>query len=64
MTIRVSTSRGSTTLRFSTTGRYIRLTTNGLNGILTGLPMQPNGTSQAFWSAILPLVEAAITEPG
>ena len=64
ITIRVSTSRGATTVRYSTTGRYIRLLTNGINGTLTGLPMQPNGTSQAFWSAVLPLVEAAIAEPG
>lgn len=64
MTIRVSSSRGSTTVRYSTTGRYIRLLTNGINGVLTGLPMQPNGTSDAFWTAVLPLVEAAISEPG
>jgi hypothetical protein len=64
LTIRVSTSRGATTVRYSTTGRYIRLLTNGINGVLTNQPTQPNGTSEEFWAAVLPLVTAAITEPG
>lgn len=63
ITIRVSAARGSTTVRYSTTGRYLRLLTNGINGVLTNQPTQPNDTSDHFWAAVLPLVTAAITEP-
>ena len=50
-------------MRYSTTGRYLRLTTNGINNVLNGLPMQPSSTSRVFWEAILPLVTADITSP-
>jgi hypothetical protein len=61
ITIRVSSTRAGTTVRYSTTGRYLRLQTNGLNGVLMNQGTQPNDTSQHFWEAILPLVQAAIT---
>lgn len=63
ITIRVSSSRGATTVRYSTTGRYQRLQTNGLNNVLMSLPQQPTTNSRVFWEAILPLVQSDITTP-
>jgi hypothetical protein len=61
ITIRVSSSRGATTVRYSTTGRYQRLATNGINNVLMNQGQQPTTSSLIFWESILPLVLADLT---
>jgi hypothetical protein len=60
LTIRVSSSRGASTISYSTTGKYISLTTAGLTKDLTRQPIQPTSSAAAFWEAVIPLVLAAI----
>lgn len=61
MTIRVSSTRGATTLQFSTTGRYVSFPTTGLTQDLTRQPILPTATLDGFWLQVLSNVQAAIT---
>ena len=60
LTIRVSSSRATSTVRYSTTGKYGRLLTNGLNGVMTELPLFTTASSADFWAAVIPLVQSSI----
>jgi hypothetical protein len=61
LTIRVRAQRGGCTIQYSTNGRYISLPTNGLTATLTGQPIQPTSTAQAFWTSVLAIVTPSIT---
>lgn len=61
LTIFVTWGRGSSTIRYSTNGRYVSLTTNTLQNRLLGQPIQPTTTQQAFWGSVLDVVEQDIT---
>lgn len=61
LTIRVSATRGATTIDFSTTGRYVSFTTGGLGDTLTKQPIMTTASQQAFWLQVLGLVQAEIT---
>ena len=58
--IRVSAARGSSTISYSTTGRYISLQTNGINDVLAREPIQQTISSKAFWLSVLAAVTADI----
>lgn len=60
LVITVASSRGASTIRYSTKGKYISLTTAGISGDLTRQPIQPTASAAAFWESVLPLVQAAI----
>lgn len=60
ITIRVRANRGSSVIRYSTTGRYISLHTNGVNDVLMRQPILTTASSKAFWEAVLPIVLADI----
>jgi hypothetical protein len=59
--IRVRSSRGASTVQYSTKGRYVSLVTNTLTNQLVQQPIQPTSTPQAFWGSILDIVEFDIT---
>lgn len=60
MTIRVTSQRAGSTIRFSTGGRYISLSANGVTGDLTKQPVLTTASAQAFWEAVLALVVPAV----
>jgi hypothetical protein len=61
LTIRVTGNRGSSTVQFSSTGRYVSLVTGGLNTQLLGQPIQPTSDVLTFWRSVLALVQAELT---
>ena len=64
ITIRVSSSRGASTVQFSTTGRYVSFPTTGYNFTLPGQPIQPTSSLKAFWTSVLAIVQAEIAAAG
>lgn len=60
MTIRVNSARGSSTVEFGTTGRYISLQVNGINEFLARQPIQPTSSAKAFWQSVLAIVTAQV----
>ncbi|MBA0087587.1 MAG: hypothetical protein HRJ53_21590 [Acidobacteria bacterium Pan2503] len=60
ITIRVSSARGSSTISYGTSGRYISLATNILGNDLARQPVQPTSTDKAFWASVLSIVSADI----
>lgn len=61
MTIRVTSSRGGSTVQFSTNGRYVSFNTSGYQRQLLGQPVQPTASLEAFWASILTAVQASLT---
>lgn len=61
LVITVRSARGSSTISYSTKGRYVSLITNTLQNILGSQPIQPTITPQAFWGSVLDVVETDIT---
>lgn len=61
MTIRVSAARGSSTVSFSTNGRYVSFNTSGYQRQLLGQPVQPTASLEGFWAAVLAAVQASLT---
>lgn len=59
--IRVTASRGASTVSYSTKGRYVSFTTSGLGDTKMGQPILPTSTLPAFWLAVLAIVQADIT---
>lgn len=61
MTIRVQSARGHSTVQFGTTGRYVSLTTGGINETLMAQAVQPTASALVFWQSVLALVQAQLT---
>lgn len=61
MTIRVTASRGGSTVQFSTNGRYVSFNTSGYQRQLLGQPVQSTASLDAFWAGILSAVQASLT---
>lgn len=61
ITVRVRSNRTGTTVQFTSTGRYKGLTTAGYNRDITGLPLQPNVSIEAFWESVLAAVQSNLT---
>lgn len=59
--ISVDSSRGASTVTYSTKGRYVSFPTNGLAETLTGQPIQPTTSLEAFWLSVLAIVQTSIT---
>jgi hypothetical protein len=61
LTIRVTSSRGHSTVSYTSKGRYVSFTTAGYQRELLGQPIQPTTSLEAFWLAVLGIVQADIT---
>jgi hypothetical protein len=59
--IGVDSSRGHSTISYSSKGRYVSFTTGGYQRELLGEPIQPTSSLSAFWLAVLQAVVADIT---
>lgn len=59
--VRVTSSRGRSTISYTSKGRYVSFTTSGYNRQLLGQPIQPTSSLSAFWLAVLSAVVADIT---
>jgi hypothetical protein len=62
--IDVTSSRGASTVSYTTKGRYVSFTTAGLTDVLMKQPILPTSTLPAFWLAVLAIVQADITAGG
>lgn len=60
MRITVGSSRGASSLRISTSGRYISLAANDIAVDAPRQPIQPTTSSKAFWLSILALATAQV----
>jgi hypothetical protein len=61
ITIRVTASRGASTVSVSSNGRYVSLNTAGYQRQLLAQPIQPTASLSAFWLAVLASVVADLT---
>lgn len=59
--ITVSKTSNSSTVNYSTKGRYGQINTNTLAQMLRGQPLFTTTTPQAYWEAVLSAVLAAVT---
>lgn len=64
ITIRVGSSRGASTVSYTTTGTYVSFPTSGYQVDLTGQPIQPTSSLKAFWTSVLAIVQAEIAASG
>lgn len=62
--IRVTSTRGASTIAFTSKGRYISFTTSGYQVILPKQAIQPTSSLKDFWTSILGVVQAEITALG
>jgi hypothetical protein len=60
LTIRVSANRGSSTVQYSTNGRYTSLAVNDIGDLMLLQPIPPTSGSKAMWESILNTVLADI----
>lgn len=60
MTVRVTSTRGASTVSFSSSGTYVSTPVNGYSVTLTGQPIQPTTDQKTFWTSVLAIVEANI----
>lgn len=60
LTIYVTANRGSSTISYSTTGRYVSLAVNDVKDLMQLQPIQPTSGSKAYWDSVLALVTADI----
>lgn len=58
--IRVTSSRGASTVSYTTKGRYVSFTAAGLTDQLQKQPIQPTSSLSAFWLSVLAIVQADI----
>lgn len=61
MTIRVTATRGGSTVRYSTNGRYVSFNTSGYLRELLAQPVQPTASLSVFWLSVLNAVLADVT---
>lgn len=60
LTIRVGSARGSSSVQFSSNGRYVSKAVNGYNVSMPGQPIQPTADTKTFWTSVLAIVQAEI----
>lgn len=64
ITIRVTSSRGASTVQYTTKGRYISFVTAGYQRLLRREPIQPTTSLKDFWTSVLSVVSSDITSSG
>lgn len=62
ITVRVTSSRGASTVQFTSVGNYVSTPVNGYQITLTGQPIQPTADDKTFWTSVLAIVQAYITD--
>lgn len=60
-TITITKTANSSTVQYSTKGRYGQISTNTLGQLLRAQPLFTTSTPQAYWVAVLNAVLAAVT---
>ena len=60
ITVRVASSRGATTVSFSSVGTYVSTPMNRYSVTLQGQPIQPSADNKVFWTSVLDIVQAYI----
>lgn len=60
LTIRLTANRGSSTVQYSTNGRYTSLAVNDVGDLMQLQPIPPTSGSKALWEAVINLVLADI----
>lgn len=61
LTIRVTATRGGSTVQFSSNGRYVSFNAAGYQRQMIAQPVQPTASLEAFWTSVLAIVQASIT---
>jgi hypothetical protein len=61
ISIRVTSSRGKSTISYTSKGRYVSFTTAGYQRQLLEQSIQPTSSLSVFWLSVLALVVADIT---
>ncbi len=61
ISIRVTSSRGKSTISYTSKGRYVSFTTAGYQRQLINEPIQSTASLSAFWLPVLDAVVADIT---
>lgn len=59
--IRVRSSRGHSTIEYTSKGRYVSFTTSGYQRQMLGQAIQPTTSLSSFWLSVLGLVADDIT---
>ena len=59
--IRVTSSRGRSTISYTSKGRYVSFTTSGYQRQILEQAIQPTSSLSVFWLSVLALVQADIT---
>ena len=62
ITVRVTSTRGASTVSYSSTGAYVSTPVNGYSVTLTDQAIMPTTDEKTFWLAVLAVVQAQITE--
>lgn len=62
--IRVDANRGSSTVQYTSKGRYASLQTAGYNVRLPKQALQPTVDKKTFWASVLAIVQAQIAAAG
>lgn len=60
MTVRVTSTRGASTVSFSSSGTYVSTPVNGYSVTLPGEAILPTTDDKTFWTAVLAIVQANI----
>ena len=61
ISIRVTSSRGKSTISYTSKGRYVSFVTSGYQRQLLAQPIQPTSSLSALWLSVLETVVADIT---
>lgn len=61
ISIRVTSSRGKSTISYTSKGRYVSFVTSGYQRQLINEPIQSTASLSAFWLGVLDAVVADIT---
>jgi hypothetical protein len=62
LSIRVTSTRGASTVQYSTKGKYVSLITAGYNRLLRKQPLFTSTNANDFWLAVLGVVTADQTD--
>jgi hypothetical protein len=60
LVVTVTSTKTSSTVQVTSTGRYKGLDTNTEDVALTGLPVMTTASESAFWTAVLPYVQSNV----
>lgn len=61
LVVTVTSSRGGSTVHFSTKGRYISFPSRGYRRVLKDQPIQSTASLAAFWTGIITSVQDSIS---